>query len=80
MWTNKLLSRESKFLFKHHFSLYFKIRAEKIHAAKSLAFSRVNFLFRRDKNHYNLTSKVKKICQQILKKFNDPIQFKIFEL
>ena len=39
------------------FSLYFKIRAKKIHAAKPLAFS-LHFLFRRDQNHYsNLTSK-----------------------
>ena len=40
----------------------------KIHAAKQLAFS-VHFLFRRDQNHYsNLTSKIKKMCEQILKK------------
>ena len=50
------------------FSLYFKIRAKKIHAAKPLAFS-LHFLFRRDQNHYsNLTSKIMKMCQQILKK------------
>ena len=50
------------------FSLYFKIRAKKIHAAKPLAFS-LHFLFRRDQNHYsNLTSKIMKICEQILKK------------
>ena len=49
------------------FSL-FKIRAKKIHAAKPLAFS-LHFLFRRDQNHYsNLTSKIKKMCEQILKK------------
>ena len=49
------------------FSLYFKIRAKKIHAAKPLAFS-LHFLFRRDQNHYsNLTSKMK-MCEQILKK------------
>ena len=37
------------------FSLYFKIRAKKIHAAKPLAFS-LHFLFRRDQIHYsNLT-------------------------
>ena len=50
------------------FSLYFKIRAKKLHAAKPLAFS-LHFLFRRDQNHYsNLTSKIMKMCEQILKK------------
>ena len=62
------------------FSLYFKIRAKKIHAAKSLAFS-LHFLFRRDQNHYsNLASKIMKMCEQILKKDSAPIQFKFFEL
>ena len=65
------------------FSLYFKIRAKKIHAAKPLAFS-LHFLFRRDQNHYsNLTSKIMKMCEQILKKKKKdsaPIQFKFFEL
>ena len=63
------------------FSLYFKIRAKKIHAAKALAFS-LHFLFRRrrDQNHYsNLTSKIMKMCEQILKD-SAPIQFKFFEL
>ena len=37
-------------------------------AAKPLAFS-LHFLFRRDQNHYsNLTSKIMKRCEQILKK------------
>ena len=50
------------------FSLYFKIRAKKFHAAKPLAFS-LHFLFRRDQNHYsNLTSKIMKMCEQIFKK------------
>ena len=50
------------------FSLYFKFRAKKFHAAKPLAFS-LHFLFRRDQNHYsNLTSKIMKMCEQILKK------------
>ena len=49
------------------FSLYFKTRAKKFHAAKPLAFS-FYFLFRRDQNHYsNLTSKIMKMCEQILK-------------
>ena len=61
------------------FSLYFKNRAKKIHAAKPLAFS-LHFLFRRDQNHHsNLTSKIMKMCEQILKK-SAPIQFKFFEL
>ena len=54
------------------FSLYFKIRAKKIHAAKPLAFS-LHFLFRRDQNHHsNLTSKIMKMCEQILKKKTAP--------
>ena len=54
------------------FSLYFKIRAKKFHAAKPLAFS-LHFLFRRDQNHYsNLTSKIMKMCEQILKKRQRP--------
>ena len=40
----------------------------KIHAAKPLAFS-LHFLFRRDQNHHsNFTSKIMKMCEQILKK------------
>ena len=51
---------------------YFKIRARKIHAAIPLAFS-LHFLFRRDQNHYsNLTSKIMKMCEQILKKRQRP--------
>ena len=63
------------------FSLYFKFGAKTIHAAKPLAFS-LHFLFRRDQNHYsNLTSKIMKMCEQILKKKDSaPIQFKFFEL
>ena len=54
------------------FSLYFKIRARKIHAAKPIAFS-LHFLFRRDQNHYsNLTSNIMKMCEQILKKRQRP--------
>ena len=49
------------------FSLYFKFGAKKIHAAKPFACS-LHFLFRRDQNHYsNLTSKIMKMCEQILK-------------
>ena len=63
------------------FSLYFKIRAKQFHAEKPLAFS-LHFLFRRDQNHHsNLTSKILKMCEHILKKKDSaPIQFKFFEL
>ena len=54
------------------FSLYFNFRAKKFHDAKPLAFS-LHFLFRRDQNHYsNLTSKIMKMCEQILKKERRP--------
>ena len=54
------------------FSLYFKIRARKLHAAKPFAFS-LHFLFRRDQNHYsNLTSKIMKMCEQIFEKNTAP--------
>ena len=54
------------------FSHYFKIRAKKIQAAKPLAFS-LHFLLRRDQNHYsNLTWKIMKMCEQILKKRQRP--------
>ena len=54
------------------FSLYFKIRAKKIHAAKPLAFS-LHLLFRRDQYHYSiLTSKIMKMCEQIIKKRQRP--------
>ena len=54
------------------FSLYFKIRAKKFHAANPLAFL-LHFQFRRDQNHYsNLTSKIMKMCEQILKKRQRP--------
>ena len=54
------------------FSHYYKIRVIKFHAAKPLAFS-LHFLFRRDQNLYpNLTSKIMKMCEQILKKIQRP--------
>ena len=50
------------------FSLYFKFRAKELQAAKPLV-SSLHFLFRRDQNHHsNLTSKIMKMCEQILKK------------
>ena len=49
------------------FSLYFKIRVKKFHAAKPLAFS-LHFLLRRNQNHYSIsTSKIMKMCEQIKK-------------
>ena len=64
----KTTSEKANFCSNTAFSLYFKFRAKKIHAAKPLAFS-LNFLFRRDQNHFsNLTSKIMKMCEQILKK------------
>ena len=64
----KTTSEKANFCSNSVFSLYFKIKAKKCHAAKSLAFSLL-FLFRRDQNHYSsLTSEIMKMCEQILKK------------
>ena len=69
----KTTSEKANFGSNTVFSLYFKFRAKKFHAAKPLAFS-LHFLFRRDQNHYsNLTSKIMKMCEQILKKDSAPI-------
>ena len=66
----KTTSEKANFCSNTIFSLYFKFGTKKIHAAKQLAFS-LHFLFRRDQNHYsNLTSKIMKMCEQILKKKN----------
>ena len=66
----KNTSEKANFCSNTVFSLYFKFRAKKFHAAKPLAFS-LHFLFRRDQNHYsNWTSKKKKMCEQILKKLD----------
>ena len=55
------------------------LEQKKFHAAKPLAFS-LHFPFRREQNHYsNLTSKIMKMCEQILKD-SAPIRFKFFEL
>ena len=68
----KTTTEKSNFCSNTIFSLYFKIRAKKIHAAKPLVFS-LHFLFRRDQNHHsNLTSKIMKMCEQILKKKTAP--------
>ena len=76
----KTTSEKANFCSNTVFSLSFKIRAKKFHAAKPLAFS-LYFLFRRDQRHHsNLTSKIMKMCEQIFKKDSAPIQFKFFEL
>ena len=68
----KTTSGKANFCSNNVFSLYFKFRAKKFHAAKPLAFS-LHFLFRRDQNHYsNLISKIMKMCEQILKKRQRP--------
>ena len=65
----KTTSEKANFCSNPVFSLYFKFRAKKFHAAKPLAFS-LHFLFRRDQNHYsNMTSKIMKMCEQILKTY-----------
>ena len=77
----KTTSEKAIFCSNTVFSLYFKFRAKKFHAAKPLAFS-LHFLFQRDQNHYsNLTSKIIKLCEQILKKHSRTsldVQFKEF--
>ena len=59
-----------------------KLERKKIHVLRPLAFS-LHFLFRRDQNHYsNLTSKIMKMCEQILKhsRTSPDVQFKEFSL
>ena len=77
----KTTSEKANFCSNIVFSLYFKFGVKKFHAAKPLTFS-LHFLFRRDQNHNsNLTSKIMKMCEQILnKKDSAPLQFKFFEL
>ena len=66
---NKNHYREAEFFFQTPFShSTLKLERKNNHAAKPLAFS-LHFLFRRDQNQYsNLTSKIMKMCEQILKK------------
>ena len=56
----KNTSEKANFCTNFDFLLYFNLRLQKIHAAKPLGFS-LYFLFRRDQNHYNLTSEIKKV-------------------
>ena len=68
----KTTSEKPNFCSNTVLSLYFKFGAKKFHATKPLAFS-LHFLFRRDQNHSsNLTSKIMKMCEQILKKKTAP--------
>ena len=63
----KFTSEKANFCSNTVFSLYSKVSRRKL-----LAFS-LHFLFRRDQNHYsNLTSKIMKMCEQILKKKTAP--------
>ena len=74
----KITSEKANFCSNTFFSLYFKIiefqskfyystRVTEFHAAKPLAYS-LHLLFRRDQNHYsNLTSKIMKMCEEILR-------------
>ena len=76
-WEQKTNCEKANFCSNTIFSLYFKFRAKKFQAAKPLAVS-LHFLFRRDQNHYsNLTSKIMKMCEQILKKRQHPNTIKI---
>ena len=77
----KPTSEKANFFSNTVFSLYLKIRAN-FHAANPLAFS-LHFLFRRKQNHYfNLTSKIMKMCEHILKhsRTSADVQFKEFSL
>ena len=70
--TQKTTREKANFCSNTVFPLYFKIRANKFHATKPLAFS-LHFLFRRDQNQYsNLTSKIMKMCEHISKKKTAP--------
>ena len=63
----KTTTEKANFCSNTVFSLYFKFRAIKISRRKSTRFF-APLLFRRDQNHYsNLTSKIIKTCEQILK-------------
>ena len=73
-------SEKANFCSNTLFLIYFIIRANKIYAAKTLAFL-LHFHFRHDQNHHsNLTSKLTQMCEQISKKGSAPIKIKFFEL
>ena len=76
----KTTSEKANFCSNTVFSLSFKFRAKKLHATKLCAFS-LHFLFRRNQNHYsNLTSKIMKMCEQILKKRQRPNTIQILRI
>ena len=61
-------NRLSELLYKHRFLSLLEKSTGKFHAANRLTFP-LNFLFQRYRNHYsNFTSKIMKMCEQILKK------------
>ena len=68
----KTASEKRKFCPNTVWSLYFKIRAKKFRAAKPLAFP-LHFLLLHAK--INLTSKIMKMCEQILKEKTAPQYF-----
>ena len=75
-------ARKRSFVQTPFFLLQYKITGQIFHAAKPLAFL-LHILFRRDQNqnhNSNLTSKIMKMCEQILKKDSAPIYFKFIEL
>ena len=68
----KSTSEKANFCSNTVLSFYFKIRAKKLYAAKSLAFS-LHFLFWCSQNHCSdMTSKNMKHCEQILKTDSAP--------
>ena len=74
---NKKPPARKRFIVQTKFSLYFKIRTNKNHAAKPLAFSH-QFRFRHDQNHHSkLTLTIMNKCEKILKR-QRPNTIKIF--
>ena len=66
----KTNNEKANFCSNNVLSLYLKIRAKKFRAAKPLS---LHFLCWRDQNlNSNLTSKIMKMCEQILKKRQRP--------
>ena len=79
MWTKKPLARKRIFVqtpFSHS-----SLKLERKNSRRKTTRFSLQYLFRRDQNHYsNLTSKIMKMYEQILKKDSATIQFKFFEL
>ena len=81
MWTQKTISEKLKFISNKKLGLEKlwmdwdnhleknPIRKKTSNNQSEIAACEQNFLFRRDQNHYsNLTSKIMKMCEEILKK------------